>query len=165
MSASQDNLLDYKEHEAQGENLPNQSVVSEVDSEDVVMEYERIIGDPIPNTGCDEEDLFEDDGITDSQLLCATETPTQEDNPEGLDQSLEVVEIPPLEPMDGIESQQNAPLRDGQDIIGQEESVPSPPSVEEIPLGQGDSRHEDEQVSYWSEPSKQEICDFAQELT
>ena len=82
MSASQDNLLDYKEQEAQGENLPNQSVDSGRDSsEDVVMEYERIIGDPIPKTGCDEEDLFEDDGITDSQLLRATETPTQEDNP------------------------------------------------------------------------------------
>ena len=128
------------------------------------MEYERINGDPIPNIGCDGEDLFEDDGITDSQLLHATETPTQDDNPEGLDQSLEVVEIPPSEPMDGIESQQNAPLRDGQDIIGQEESVPSPPSVEEIPLGQGDSRHEDEQVSYRSEPSEQEVRNFAQEL-
>ena len=66
------------------------------------MEYERILGAPSPKIGCDEEDLFEDDGITDSQLLCATETPTQEDNPEGLDQSLEVVEIPPSEPMDGI---------------------------------------------------------------
>ena len=75
-----------------------------------------------------------------------------------------MVEIPPSEPMDGIELQQNAPLRDSQDIIGQEESVPSPPSVEEIPLGQGDSRHEDEQVSYWSEPSEQEVRNFAQEL-
>ena len=33
------------------------------------MEYERIIGDPVPDTGCDEEDFFEDDGITDFQLL------------------------------------------------------------------------------------------------
>ena len=104
MSVSQDNLLDYEENEAQGEDLLNQSVDSGRDSsEDVVVEYERIIGEPFPNTGCDEEDLFEDDGITDSQLLRATETPTQEDNPEGLDQSPEVVEIPPAEPMDGIE--------------------------------------------------------------
>ena len=130
MSASQDNLLDYEENEAQGENLPNQLVVSEVDSEDVVVEYERIIGDPVPNTGHDSEDLFADNDITDSQLLHATETPTQDDNPEGLDQSLEVVEIPPSEPMDGIESQHNAPLRDGQDIIRKEESVPSPSSIE-----------------------------------
>ena len=51
------------------------------------MEYERVLRDPSPKIGCDEEDLFEDDGITDSQLIHATETPTQEDNPEGLDQS------------------------------------------------------------------------------
>ena len=108
----------------------DQSVNSGRDSsEDVVVEYERILGAPSPKIGCDEEDLFEDDGITDSQLLCATDPSTQEDNPKGPDQSPQVVEIPPFEPMDGIESQQNAPIRDGQDIIGQEDSIPSPPSV------------------------------------
>ena len=99
----------------------------------------------------------------DSQLLCYAEAVTQEEKPEGLDQSLEVEEIPPSEPMDGIESQQPAPLRDSQDIIRQEDSIPSPPSVEEIPPGQGDSR-EVEQGSFQSEPSEQEVWDFAQEM-
>ena len=135
---SQDNLHDYEEDEAQGEDLLDQSVDSGRDSsEDVVVEYERVLEDPSPKIGCDEEDLFEDDGITDSQLLRYTDAPTQEDNPEGPDQSPEVVEIPPSEPMDRIELQQNsAPLRDGQDIVGQEDPIPSPPSVEEIPPGQ-----------------------------
>ena len=70
MSASQDNLLDYEENEAQGENILDQSVDSGRDSlEDVVVECERVHGAPSPKIGCDEEDLFEDDGITDSQLL------------------------------------------------------------------------------------------------
>ena len=67
--------------------------------------------------------------------------------------------------MDGIELQQNsAPLRDGQDIVGQEDPIPSPPSVEETPPGQGDSRQEVEQESFRSEPSNQEVQDFAQEI-
>ena len=137
MSASPDNLHDSEENKAQGENLLDQSVDSGRDSsEDVVMEYKRVLGAPSPQIGCDDKDLFKDNGITDSQLLCYTDAPTQEDNPEGPDQSPEVVEIPPSEPMDGIESQQNpAPLRDGQDIIGHEDPIPSPPSVEEIPPG------------------------------
>ena len=99
MSISQDNLLDYEENEAQGKDLLDQSVDSGRDSsEDVVVEYERVLGAPSPKIGCDEEDLFEDDGITDSQLLCYTDAPTQEDNPEGLDQSPEVVEIIPSVP-------------------------------------------------------------------
>ena len=77
MSASQDNLLDYEEYEAQGEDLPYQSVNSGRDSlEDVVVEYERILGAPSPKIGCDEENLFEDDGITDSQFLHCTDAPT-----------------------------------------------------------------------------------------
>ena len=114
MSVSQDNLLDYEEGEAQGEDLLDQSVDSGRDSwEDVVMECERVLEDPSPKIGCDEEDLFEDDGITESQLECATNAPTQEDNPEGLDQSPEVVEIPPSVPMEGMESgQDSASLRD-----------------------------------------------------
>ena len=117
MSVSQDNLLDYEEGEAQGEDLLDQSVNSGRDSlEDVVVEYERVLRAPSPRKGCDEEDLFEDDGITHSQLLHYTNAPTQEDNPEGPDQSPEVVEIPPSEPMDRIEPKQNsASLRDGQD--------------------------------------------------
>ena len=63
--------------------------------------------------------------------------------------------------MDGIELQQPAPLRDGQDIIGHEDHIPSPSSVEEIPPGQGDSRQEVEQESFRSEPSDQEVRDFA----
>ena len=163
MSVSQDNLLDYEEGEAQGEDLLDQSVDSGRDSlEDVVIEYERVLEDPSPKIGCDEEDLFEDDGIIDSLLLRCTDATTQEDNLEGLDQSPEVVEIPPPEPMDGIELHQNsAPLRDSQDIVGHEEPIPSPPSVEEIPSGQGDSRQEVEQESFWSEHSEQEVQVFA----
>ena len=77
MSASQDNLLDAGENEAQGEDLLDQSVDSGRDSlEDVVVEYERVLGAPSPKIGCDEEDLFEDDSITDSQLLRYAEAPT-----------------------------------------------------------------------------------------
>ena len=106
---------------------------------------------------------MEDDSVSDSQLLRYANAPTQEEKPEGPDPAPEVEEIPPSEPMDGIELQQPAPLRDGQDIIRQEDSFPSPPSVEEIPPGQGDSR-EVEQGSFQSEPSEQEVRDFAQEM-
>ena len=106
MSASQDNLLDAGENEAQGEDLLDQSVDSGRDSsEDVVVEYERVLGAPSPKIGCEEADLFEDDSVTDSQLLRYAEAPTQEEKPEGLDQSPEVEVIPPSEPMDGIDSQ------------------------------------------------------------
>ena len=87
--------------------------------EDVVVEYERILGPSSPKFGCEEADLFEDNSITNSQLPCYAEAPTQEENPEGPVQSQEVEEIPLPEPMDGIELQQFAPLRDSQDIIGQ----------------------------------------------
>ena len=127
------------------------------------MEYEKVLGPPSTKICCEEADLFEDDGITDSQLLRYANAPTQEEKPEGPDPAPEVEEIPPSEPMDGIESQQPAPLRDGQDIIGQEDSIPSPPSVEEIPLGQGDSM-EVKQGSFQSKPSEQEVRDFAQEM-
>ena len=113
----------------------------------MVVEYERETQqeDSGLKLGCDEDDLF-DDGITDSQLERATNAPTQEENPEGLDQSPEVVEILPPVPMEGIESEQDSvPLRDGQDIVGLEDPILSPPSVEEIPLGQEDSRQEVEQ--------------------
>ena len=67
MSTCQDNLLNQEVNEAQGENLLDQSVDSGRDSlEDVVVEYERVLGAPGPKIGCDEEDLFEDDSITDS---------------------------------------------------------------------------------------------------
>ena len=106
MSASQDNLLDAGENEAQGEDLLDQSVDSGRDSsEDVVVEYERVLGPPSPKIGCEEADLFEDDSVTDSQLLCYANAPTPEEKPEGLDLAPEVEKIPPSEPMDGIESQ------------------------------------------------------------
>ena len=44
-------------------------------SEDVIIEYERVLEDPSLKIGCDEEDLFDDDGIIDSQLECATNVP------------------------------------------------------------------------------------------
>ena len=73
--------------------------------------------DPGLKLGCDDNEIF-DDGISDSQLERAVDAPTQED-PEGLFQCPEVVELPPPVPMEGIESEQDsAPLRDGQDILG-----------------------------------------------
>lgn len=90
----------------------------------MVVEYERVLEESSRKLGCDGEDLFDDDGITDSQLERATDAPTQEDNPEGQDQSLNVVKIPPSVPMEGIECEQHlAPLRDGQDIVGHEDPI------------------------------------------
>ena len=118
MAASQDNLLNQEVIEAQGEVLLDQLVHSGEDSlEDVVVEYERVLGPSSPKFGCEEADLFEDDSITNSQLLCYAEAPTQEENPEGPVQSPEVEEIPLSEPIDGIELQQSVPLRDSQDLI------------------------------------------------
>ena len=64
--------------------------------------------------------------------------------------------------MEGIESQQSAPLRDGQDIIGQGD-LDNSSSLEEPPLGQGDSK-EVESCPHRLEPSEQEIQEFVQEL-
>ena len=135
MSDTQDNLLDYEEGEVQGENLLDQSADLGRDSvEDEVIKLEEDQQeDPGLKLGCDDNDIF-DDGITDSQLERAVDAPTQED-PEGPVQSPEVVELPPPEPMEVIESEQDsAPLRDGQDM-GLEDPSLSPQSVEEIPLG------------------------------
>ena len=146
--------------EAQGEVLLDQSVNSGEDSwEDVIVEYERLFGPSSPKFGCEEADLFDDDSITNSQLLHYAEAPTQEENPEGPVQSPEVEEIPLPEPMDGIESQQFAPLRDGQDIIGQGDLDNSSPSVEELPLGQGDSK-EMEGGPHQLEPSEHDVQEF-----
>ena len=62
MSVSQDNLLDYEENEAQGEDLLNQLVDSGRDfGEDMVVKYEREIQqDSDPKLYCDENNLFED---------------------------------------------------------------------------------------------------------
>ena len=72
MSTSQDNLLNEEVNEAQGEDLLDQLVQSVEDSsDDIVLEFERIIRTPeSPKFGCEEHDLFRDDSITDSQLLC-----------------------------------------------------------------------------------------------
>ena len=51
------------------------------------MEYERVLGPFSPKFGCEEADFFDDDSITNSQLLPYAEAPTQEENPEGLVQS------------------------------------------------------------------------------
>ena len=123
------------------------------------MEFERIFAPRSPKIGCENADLFEDDSVTDSQLLCYTKAPTQEEEPEGPVQSPEVEVIPPSETMEGIESQQSAPLRDGQDIIGQGDLDNSSPSGEELPLGQGDSK-EMESGPHRLEPSEQEIQDY-----
>ena len=107
MSTSQDNLLNQEVNEAQGEDLLDQLVHSVEDSlDDVIVEYERIIGTPeSPKFGCEERDLFRDDSITDSQLLCCIEAPTQGQVPEGPANSPEVKELPPSEAMEGIELQ------------------------------------------------------------
>ena len=72
-TVSQDNLLDYKKGEAQGEDLLDQSVDSGRDSlEEVVIEYERVLHeDSGLKLGCNVDDLF-DVGITDSQVERAT---------------------------------------------------------------------------------------------
>ena len=164
MSASQDNLLNQEEIEAQEEALLDQSVQSEEDLADVIVESERMLDSP--KFGCENTDLFQDDGVTDSQLLRAAEAPSQDEVPEGPVQSpeVEVIKvIPPSQPMEGIELQQSAPLRDGQDIIRQGDLDNSSPSVEEIPLGQGDSR-EMEFGPHRPEPSEQDVQDFIQEM-
>ena len=126
------------------------------------MEFERILGPCSPKIGCENADLFEDDSVTDSQLLCYAEAPTQDEEPEGLVQSPEVEVIPPSEAMEGIESQQSAPLRDGQDIIRQGDQDNSSSSGEP-PLGQGDPK-EVESGPHRLEPTEQEIQDYSQEL-
>ena len=123
------------------------------------MEYERVLGPSSPKFGCEEADLFEDDSITNSQLLHYVEAPTQEEKPEGLVQSPEVEVIPPSEAMEGIEMQQSAPLRDGQDIIRQGDLDNSSSLEEEPPLGQGDSK-EMETGPHQLEPSEQDIQEF-----
>ena len=60
--------------------------------------------------------------------------------------------------MEGIESQQPAPQRDGQDIIGQGDLGDSSPE-QELPPGQEDSMIL-EYVPYQLEPSEQEIQDY-----
>ena len=81
MSASQDNLLNQEEIEVQEEALLDQLVQSEEDSADFVVESERMLDSP--KFGCENGDLFQDDGVTDSQLLRAAE-PSQDEVPEGL---------------------------------------------------------------------------------
>ena len=68
MSASQDNLLNQEVIEALGKVLLDQLVHSGEDSsEDIIVEYERIIRPPrSPRIGCEERDLYEDNSITDS---------------------------------------------------------------------------------------------------
>ena len=61
--------------------------------------------DPGLKLACDENDIFKEDGITDSQLERAVNAPTQED-PEAPVQSPEVEEILPPEPMEEGVSQQ-----------------------------------------------------------
>ena len=99
MSTSQDNLLNQEVNEAQGEDLLDQSVQSVEDSsDDIVVEFERIIRTPeSPKFRCKERDLFRDDSITDSQLLCCVEVPTKGKIPDGPAQSPEVE-------VEGIES-------------------------------------------------------------
>ena len=157
MAASQDNLLNQDVNEAQGDVLLDQSVHSEEDlSEDVVVEFERIIGPhESPEFGCEEHHLFEDDNITNSQLLRYAEAPAQEQIPKGPAQSPEVEELPPSEAMDGIKLQQSAPQRDGQDIIRQGDMEDLSPE-QELPPGQGDSI-EIESGPHRLEPSEQEI--------
>ena len=130
--------------------------MEEDSSDDFIVEFERIIGPhKSPKFGCEERDLFEDDSITNSQLLRYAEAPTQEEKPKGPAQSPEDEVLPPSEAMEGIELQHSAPQRDGQDIIGQGDLEDSYPD-QELLLGQGDSI-EIELGPHWLEPSEQEI--------
>ena len=65
--------------------------------------------------------------------------------------------------MEGIELQQSAYLRDGQDIIRQGDLDNSSSLEEEPPLGQGDSK-EMESGPHRLEPSEQDIQEFVQEM-
>ena len=65
--------------------------------------------------------------------------------------------------MEGIELQQSAPLRDGQDIIRQGDPDNSSPLEEEPPLGQGDPK-EMESDPHRLEPSEQKMQEYIQEL-
>ena len=80
MSDSQDNLLDYEGDKVQGEDLLDQSADLEGESleDDVVMLEEEQQADPGLKLACDDNDIFED-GITDTQLERAINTPTQDD--------------------------------------------------------------------------------------
>ena len=162
MSDSQDNLLDYEGDEVQGEDLLDQSVEGGCLEEDIVMLEDEQQADQGLKLVCDDNDIFED-GITDTQLEQVIDTPTQEDA-EGPSQSPEVEEILPPEPMEVAESEQDsADLgRDGQDK-GLEDPSLSPHSVEELPLGQEDSRQDVEQRSHQSEPNEQRVQDYIQE--
>ena len=84
MSDSQDNLLDYEGDKVQGEDLLDQSADLEGESleDDVIVLEEEQQADPGLKLACDDNDIFDEDGITDSQLQRAIEAPTQE-NPEG----------------------------------------------------------------------------------
>ena len=78
MSDSQDNLLDYEGDKVQGEDLLDQSVEGESLEDNVVMLEEEQEANPGLKLACEDNDIFEDD-ITDTQLECAFNTPTQED--------------------------------------------------------------------------------------
>ena len=105
MSDSQDNLLDDERDNFQGEDLLDQSADLEGEplEDDVVMLEEEQQADPGLKLACDDNDIFNEDSITDSQLERAVNTLTQE-NLEGPVQSPEVEEIPLPEPMEVAES-------------------------------------------------------------
>ena len=77
ISDSHDNLLDYVEDKVQGEDLLDQSADLEGKylEDDIVLLKEEQQADPGLKLACDDNDIF-DDGITDSQLECATNAPT-----------------------------------------------------------------------------------------
>ena len=163
MSDSQDNLLDYEGDKVQGEDILDQSMEREsLEDDAVVLEEEQQV-DPGLKLACDDNDIFNEDSITDYQLVKDVNTLTQE-NLEGPVQSPEVEEIPLPEPIEVVESEQDSadPSRDRQDMGLVDPSL-SPQSVEEIPLGQEDSRQEVEQRSHQSEPNGQRVQDYVQE--
>ena len=152
MSDSQDNLLDDERDNFQGEDLLDQSADLEGEplEDDVVMLEEEQQADPGLMLACDDNDIFNKDSITDSQLERSVTTLTQE-NLKGPVQYPEVEEIPLPEPMEVVESEQDSadPGRDRQDM-GLVDPSHSLQSVDKIPLGQEDSRQEVEQRSHQS---------------
>ena len=75
------NLLDYEWDEDQGVELLNQSADLEeepMEQEVIVLEEEQPV-DPGQGLACSGRDVFEEDSLTNSQLLAYVNAPTEED--------------------------------------------------------------------------------------
>ena len=161
------NLLDYEYDDDQSEELLNQSASLEeepMEQEVIVLEEEQP-EDPGQGLACGGRDVFEEDTLTNSQLLAAVNAPTQED-PGVPARSAEVEAA--LQPIHiqcwVMESEQDSTLEPSME--GQEEGLEDPSlslSSVEPPLGQGSSRQEFKQWSHQSEPSDKKVQEYVWE--